>query len=308
MMSSVTETHTNRTTIALQRGSVTAGVDRAGASLVQLSVGDFSVVPQVSAGDAAGRYLGSVIAPWPNRIEDGRYSFGGREYQLECNESGRRNALHGFTGEQSWEVVSHSDAEVTLGIRTGGVVGYPWLVELQVTYRAEKDGVSVRLRATNTSDTTAPFGAAFHPYLAFPVGTPSEWTLTMSARSVVVPDLERLLPVEEVDVAHASLDYGYGKYLDAGFLDHAFGAFVDGVVAELADPDGRLIRVEASDDCPWMQVHKPIDGPLAGSIVIEPQTCPPNGFSSGRDVIELGAGESVAMSWRVRVLAGGDAK
>ena len=307
-MSNPTEPHTDRATIALQCDGVSVEVDPVGASLIQLSVGDLRVVPAVSGADLAGKYVGSVIAPWPNRITDGRYVYGGQEYQLECNESSRGNALHGFTADQTWEVLGHSDSEVTLGTGTGGHAGYPWQVGLQVTYRVESDGVSVQLLATNTSDTSAPFGAAFHPYLVLPTGDPTVWTLTMAAHSVVVPDRERLFPVEEVDVAAAGLDFRHGAPLDAAFVDHAFGGFSNGVTAELSDSDGRVIRVEASEECPWMQVHKPVDGPLVGSIVLEPQTCPPNAFSSGRDVIELGAGDSVSMSWRLRVQTGGEAR
>lgn len=225
---------------------------------------------------------------------------------MECNESDRRNALHGFSPEQAWEVIDRSDTEVTLTTRVGGREGYPWLVDLHVTYRAEVDGVSVHLSAKNTSDTPAPFGAAFHPYLVFPASHPSEWTLTMSAQSVVVPDGERLLPVEQVDVADTDLDYRQGGLLDASFLDHAFGGFTSEVAAEISDPAGRVIRVEASENCPWMQIHKPVDGPFVGSVVVEPQSCPPNGFSSARDVIELSAGESVSMRWRVSAIAGGE--
>ncbi len=42
----------------------------------------------------AGR--GQVLAPWPNRLEDGSYEFDGRRHQLPLTEVPNRNAIHGL--------------------------------------------------------------------------------------------------------------------------------------------------------------------------------------------------------------------
>lgn len=304
-MSSVIDLATHSATVVLSKGAVTVAVSLVGASLVHLSRGAMSVVPEVSSEDSSGRYLGSVIAPWPNRIEDGRYSFGGEEFDLECNEATRNNALHGFSAQQIWDIDTTSSQAVTLVTNTGGVSGYPWQISLQVTYRVEADGVSVTLGATNKSETPAPFGAAFHPYLRFPHGAPSDWPLAMAATVAVEPDRKRLLPMGERDVSNTELDFRQGRVVDHDFLDHAFGEFVGDVSAVLTDFDGSIIRIDASGNCGWMQVHKPIEGPLSGSVVLEPQTCPPNAFSTGRDIIVLEPGEDVTLCWRLRIAEGG---
>lgn len=307
-MSSTTDHHTYADTISLECDRVCVKVNPVGASLVGLRMAGWEMVPQVAADQRVGRYVGSVIAPWPNRIEDGHYSFNGEDYQLECNETQRKNALHGFSAEQQWDVVARTSDRVDMAVTTGGVDGYPWEVSLQVTYQAVPDGVLVNLVATNMSGGPAPFGAAFHPYFSFPEGPPSLWRLTMPAQVVVVPDRERLLPDEDTDVASGGVDFRDGALLEQDFIDHAFGGFVGGTRVKLADPNGRTIHVDASRLCPWIQVHKPTDGPLDGSVVLEPQTSPPNAFCSGRDVIVLGPHEGVAIDWRISADVGGGAR
>src|SRR5438045_5374673 len=39
---------------------------------------------------------GSVLVPWPNRLEDGSYSFDGVTYQLPLTEPTKHNAIHGL--------------------------------------------------------------------------------------------------------------------------------------------------------------------------------------------------------------------
>ena len=54
----------------------------------------------VVAGFAEHEYAvgcaGQVLAPWPNRIRDGQYGFGGEHLQLPLTEPERHNAIHGL--------------------------------------------------------------------------------------------------------------------------------------------------------------------------------------------------------------------
>ena len=45
---------------------------------------------------------GAPLIPWPNRLADGRYSFGGTEYQLALTEPENRNAIHGLLRWRNW--------------------------------------------------------------------------------------------------------------------------------------------------------------------------------------------------------------
>ena len=43
--------------------------------------------------------------PFPNRIRDGKFSFGWKDYQLPLNDSTKTNAIHGFAPRHAWQRV-----------------------------------------------------------------------------------------------------------------------------------------------------------------------------------------------------------
>lgn len=47
---------------------------------------------------------GDVLIPFPGRIGNGRYSFDGRTFQLECNDKEGPNAIHGFVRSLPWHI------------------------------------------------------------------------------------------------------------------------------------------------------------------------------------------------------------
>ena len=57
---------------------------------------------------------GQLLVPWPNRVRDGGYSFGGREHQLPLTEPARHNASHGLVRWVSWTLDQHGTDSVTL--------------------------------------------------------------------------------------------------------------------------------------------------------------------------------------------------
>ena len=66
------------------------------------------------AGQVRPLYRGAVIAPWPNRVVDGRYTFDGRIHQLPLNEPDRGHALHGLAHWVRWAVASAGPDRVRL--------------------------------------------------------------------------------------------------------------------------------------------------------------------------------------------------
>src|SRR4051812_49697382 len=56
---------------------------------------------------------GKVLAPWPNRIRDGWYSYGGTVHQLGLSEPARHNAIHGLANWARWTLVERTGASAT---------------------------------------------------------------------------------------------------------------------------------------------------------------------------------------------------
>ncbi len=42
-----------------------------------------------------------ILFPFPNRIRDGKYNFGGKDYNLPLNDPAKKNAIHGFAPRHS---------------------------------------------------------------------------------------------------------------------------------------------------------------------------------------------------------------
>ena len=51
---------------------------------------------------------GQLLAPWPNRIRDGRYTFEGTAYQLPLTEPGKHNAIHGLSNWSRWRLAERA--------------------------------------------------------------------------------------------------------------------------------------------------------------------------------------------------------
>ena len=55
-----------------------------------------TIVVPFGADEVRPGFRGALLAPWPNRVVDGRYAFEGREFELPLTEPRRGHALHGL--------------------------------------------------------------------------------------------------------------------------------------------------------------------------------------------------------------------
>ena len=110
-----------------------------------------------------------MLAPWPNRLGDGRYSFEGVEAQAPLNELPANNAIHGLVRWLPWRMVGRAQNQVTMAVELRPSPAYPFALRLTVEYRLGRDGLTVVADADNFGTTDLPFGLGFHPYLT--VGT-----------------------------------------------------------------------------------------------------------------------------------------
>ncbi|WP_454300299.1 aldose 1-epimerase [Salana multivorans] len=117
---------------------------------------------------------GGIMAPFCNRITDARYTFAGTEHDLRPGAQDRL-IYHGLTREMDFTLssaqVRDGAAHLVLDCRElgrGGTPGYPFPVDVQVTYAISRTGLAISVSGTNTGPSAAPFAMGWHPYLAFP--------------------------------------------------------------------------------------------------------------------------------------------
>ncbi|MGC4804711.1 aldose 1-epimerase family protein [Micromonospora sp. DT233] len=250
---------------------------------------------------------GQVLAPWPNRIRDGQYAFGGQSLQLTLTEPTRSNALHGLVNWVRWHLIAQDDDAVTVGYDLPAQPGYPWPLRLRTRYAVGADGLCVEHEATNVGAEPCPFGYSMHPYLRLPGVAVDDLALRVPAELRVLVD-GRLLPIGAAPVAGTDFDYTRPRRIGDAVLDMAFGDVLrdadGGSSVTLAAPDdAAAVHVWADREFGWWQVFT--GDTLQGerhrrSVAVEPMTCPPDAFRSGKDVITLEPGDTWRGVWGIR--------
>lgn len=291
----------------LRAGDYAATVTEVGAALRTLTHRGGPLVRSFAEDEIMPCYSGAVLAPWPNRVTDGRYRHEGSIRQLPITEPERGTALHGLVVWVPWRPVSHTASRLELEYPLWPTPGYPFRLDLRVSYELTETGLTVRLSARNLGDDPAPYGCSIHPYLVAGEGRVDDWSLRLPARRVLEPDPERLLPTgQEREVAGSALNFREGTTIGDVEIDHAYGdvEFDDTGHAEalLLAGDGHGVRMRWDRACPWVQVHtadRPEPHLHRTGLALEPMTCPPDAFNSGRDLVWLDPGATHDVAWRI---------
>jgi aldose 1-epimerase len=254
---------------------------------------------------------GQLLAPWPNRVDRGRYSFDGAQLQLDLSEPAAGNAIHGLTRWATWVPVTFEPNWVLLRQLMLGHAGYPFCLEIDAEYRVDKKaGLRVQVTARNQGSSRAPYGTGSHPYLT--AGTPlvDECELTLPAARWQPADGRGIPQGPPEDVSGTPYDFRGGRPLAGTGLDHALTGLHRGTDGrawvQLTGPD-RGVRLWAGEGYRWLQVFTG-DGldpqHRRRALAVEPMTCPPNAFVTGTDLLALEPGSSVRHSWGIEALAG----
>jgi aldose 1-epimerase len=286
-----------------------AVVTESGGALRLLEHGGRALVDGFGEDEMSSGGRGQLLMPWPNRIRDGRYTFGGREHQLALTEPKRSNASHGLARWVAWTLEEHTANSVSLVHRVMAQSGYPWAVDLHVLYDLGADGLTVTQTATNLSGEAAPYACGAHPYLCVGEGI-DDLELTLPASTRTLTD-DRLIPVETVPV-DADHDFRTPRAIGATAFDETYGDLSrdEGLAtATLRDPaSGNGVALWVDERIPWLLLYSADDAPglARRSLAVEPMTAPPNAFNSGTDLVTLAPagepGDELSVTWGIRAL------
>jgi aldose 1-epimerase len=291
--------------LALVDGDLCATVVEVGAGLRTFAVGERQILDGYSEDEMCPSGRGQVLLPWPNRIQDGAYSFGGQDQQLPLTEPEARNAIHGLVRWEAWTVRERTAERVVLAHVLHPQPGYPFTLDLEVDYALSADGLIVRTRATNLGTDACPFGAGNHPYLRAGGGLVDDLVLRLPASTVLDGDA-RGIPTGSASVEERGLDFRKPRAIGDTVLDHAFGGLerdADGIVrVELHDPgSGDRVVLWADEAYGYLQVFTgdPLPDVARRSLAVEPMTCPPNAFRTGEALVRLEPGASWTGAWGI---------
>jgi aldose 1-epimerase len=226
-----------------------------------------------------------LLFPFPGRIGQAKYSFGGREYLLEPGDP-LGNAIHGFVHKRPWRIVEqHSEkivGEFQASVDDPSILErWPSDFRIRVSYEVRGWELVSDICFENTGDGPLPCGFGTHSYFRLPLaeGAPPEETLVYAPVSKMweLKDMlatGRILPVP----AEMELDRGAplaGRQFDTSYTDLRPEA--DGLVHTwLREPQsGRTLTQLFDTSFKQCIVYTP---PHREAICLEPYTCLPDSF------------------------------
>lgn len=255
---------------------------------------------------------GDVLIPFPGRIADGRYVFGGETFQLERNDKEGPNAIHGFVRALPWQVVSSAADAVQFAVHLSaehyGPKGYPFSLAVRLSYRLTDDGLSCAFEIENDGARAAPVGAGFHPYFTVGTSRADEAELTIPAARYLAFN-DRLVPTGAILPADGTeWDYRVSRAIGPRRFNHCYvdlARDAEGVAtASLRNPaNGRMVDLVMDRSFSALVVYTgdAIPGAARHAVAIEPMTCPTDAFNHPEwGSLALAPGRAAAGRFAVR--------
>jgi aldose 1-epimerase len=278
-----------------------ASVVEVGGGLRTYTVDGVDVLDGYQVDEMASGGRGQNLIPWPNRIEDGKYSFAGVDLQLALTEPSRNNAIHGLVRWANWTATVHETDRVVMELVLHPQPGYPFTLGLAVEYRVGAGGLSVATTATNLGNGPCPYGAGAHPYLTVGAESVDDVVLLVPASTYLLND-ERGIPREQRLTVRSPFRFDEPKRIGELKMDVAFTGLTDNEVV-VAGPDGqRRARLWWDSAYRWVMVFTGdtlAPGRRRRSLAVEPMTCAPNAFVSGDGLRVLEPDESWTTVWGI---------
>lgn len=246
---------------------------------------------------------GLPLTPWPNRIQDGVYTFDDVDYQVPLTEPERYNAIHGFGRWRNWTCRQRTDNSVQMGIVLHPQMGFPFALDVSVEYSLGEQGLTVTTRAANIGSQPCPYGTGQHPYLRVGTDLVDPCVLELDARKWLPTD-DRGLPTGYAAVENSDYDFRGGRRIGSQDIDYTFTDLARDdngrAWVYVAAPDGDTVALWVDEAYPFIEIYTAHTQPephWRTGLGVEPMTCAPNAFRSGDGLIRLAPGEESAASW-----------
>ncbi|MGH3243881.1 MAG: aldose 1-epimerase family protein [Spirillospora sp.] len=289
---------------ALSAGPYQAVVTEAGAGLRELTHEGRPLILSYGADERAPSAFGQLLVPWPNRVDRGRYEFGGAAHRLDVSEPDRDCAIHGLVRWAAWRAAEHAPDRVRLTHRLLGTAGYPFRLDLEAEYSLDAaDGLRVQITARNAGTATAPYGHGAHPYLT--AGEPIDACAVTLGADRYLPVDGRMIPSgPSADVTGTKYDLRAGPPLGDRRIDNAYTDLNrdgEGRAWVILEGGTRTVGLWADDAHPWIEIYTADNAPHPREgLGVEPMSCPPNAFASGEGVASLEPGSEFTGTWGIR--------
>lgn len=243
-----------------------------------------------------------VLFPFPNRLKDGRYQWGGTTYQFPVNDANTNNALHGFGAKKPMRInqLELSPEGATIGCEyqdKGEDPAYPFPFTFNIQFSIDqRNQLTVVMAFQNDGTSSIPVGFGWHPY--FQLGDKVDQLQLQFPPCELVAVDQRMLPNGK---RYAYDQFTELKPLGATTLDNCF-ALQDGRVEASVYVEGEKGRMRYWQEIGpkkfnFLQVFTP---PYRTAIALEPMTCNVDAFNNREGLIELDPLESVDAKFGIK--------
>ncbi|MBK9336949.1 MAG: hypothetical protein IPM98_10320 [Lewinellaceae bacterium] len=264
-----------------------------GANVLEIRFGGDNVLDGYQSPEEleAGQWgKSALLFPFPNRLQDGQYSWLGQDYTFPINNAATNNAIHGFVRHEAFDVtrieMTTETAEITCRLDyRGHHAWYPFPFVLEATFvMTDRGAFSASFFVRNRHHAAIPVGLGWHPYFRL-TDRADTHDLQLPACSVVEIDA-RMLPT---GLRTPYTAFSQKKPLGDTVLDNCFHVEESNTLFHLTLHGGvRTLSLAASRDLfPYFQVFTP---PHRESIALEPMTCNVNAFRNGEGLATIPAG------------------
>jgi aldose 1-epimerase len=281
-------------------------ITQVGAAIRQLTIGGVDITAGFDDRNSPPFSCGTVLAPWPNRVRDGRWVHDGHTLQLDITDRCHRSALHGLLRDTAYVPVAHSASSITLGAPIPQQSGYPFHLDTDVSYRLVADGLVTTHTVRNIGTTCAPVAIGAHPFLAIGDVPTETLTLTVNGRHHIDVD-DRLIPIGVTAVQGTAWDLRSGRVIADLDLDDAWSGLTPadgGSIHTLRAPDGRTVSLWADLGFGFVHVFItrkfPRNDSFVTAVALEPMTAPADALNNGIGLRWLPPGGAFSASWAIR--------
>lgn len=228
-----------------------------------------------------------LLFPFPNRLDQGRYEWLGKQYQFPVNNAATENAIHGFVRDEAFEVeyvfLAKDHASILCKYTYLGTRHYyPFSFSLEVEFMIHDNGTfTLEAACHNLSDQPIPIGFGWHPYFRL-TGKADDHLMQLPACEQVAIN-ERMIPTGG---RSKFVDFQRKKRVGDTFLDNCFcNEKTSGSYKMTLEGAGHRIDVKANArQFPFFQVFTP---PHRESVALEPMTCNVDAFNNLQGLVTL---------------------
>lgn len=260
----------------------------------------------LSGGEESSCYL---LAPWSNRVRDGRFAFEGREVSLRKNWPDG-TAIHGDVRDREWRILDRSPVSARLAFSSiqCADINWPWAFRAEVRYELAPTGLESELIITNESDRPMPCGGGFHPFFNRILWDTADDPVVTAAVTGRYP-CERVMAVGTAAMDDFCRSLVGGSAVRASH-DDVF-ACPSGRVEIRWPASGVVVEFESSDQLGHLVIYSAVGpgGTPRPHLCVEPVSMVNDGFNlAARGAVKdhgvrvLAPGGTLGLQWAMRIL------